>query len=76
MPRLLSPENREAFASQLASYLQHTGIRRCVVVFHGGEPLLMGSTELVAFAAQLRGAVGTHVQLDIGMQTNGLLLTQ
>lgn len=76
MPRLLSPENREAFASQLASYLQHTGIRRCVVVFHGGEPLLMGSAELVAFSAQLRGAVGTDVQLDIGMQTNGLLLTQ
>jgi uncharacterized protein len=76
MPRLLSPENRAAFASQLASYLQHAGILRCVVVFHGGEPLLMGSTELVAFAAQLRGAVGPHVQLDIGMQTNGLLLTQ
>lgn len=76
MPRLLSPENRKAFASQLASYLQHAGILRCVVVFHGGEPLLMGSTELVAFAAQLRCAVGTHVQLDIGMQTNGLLLTQ
>lgn len=76
MPRLLSPENREAFASQLASYLQHAGIWRCVVVFHGGEPLLMGSTELVAFAAQLRGAVGSHVQLDIGMQTNGILLTQ
>ncbi|MFY9812252.1 cyclophane-forming radical SAM/SPASM peptide maturase YhhB [Aquabacterium sp.] len=76
MPQLLSPENREAFASQLASYLQHAGIRRCVVVFHGGEPLLMGSTELVAFAAQLRGAVGSHVQLDICMQTNGILLTQ
>lgn len=76
MPRLLSPENREAFASKLASYLRHAGIRRCVVVFHGGEPLLMGCAELVAFAAQLREAVGTDVQLDIGMQTNGLLLTQ
>lgn len=36
----------------------------------------MGSTELVAFAAPLRGAVGTHVQLDISIRTNGLLLTQ
>ena len=76
MPRLLSPENRAAFALQLASYLQYARIRRCVVVFHGGEPLLMGSAELVAFAAQLREAVGAGVQLDIGMQTNGLLLTQ
>ncbi|UVH55169.1 FxsB family radical SAM/SPASM domain protein [Variovorax paradoxus] len=76
MPRLLSLENREAFASNLASYVQHAEIRRCVVVFHGGEPLLMGSSELVAFAAQLREAVGADVQLDIGMQTNGLLLTR
>jgi uncharacterized protein len=76
MPRLLSSENREAFASKLASYLRHARIRRCVVVFHGGEPLLMGSAELVAFAAQLREAVGAGVQLDIGMQTNGLLLTR
>jgi uncharacterized protein len=36
----------------------------------------MGSAELVAFAAQLREAVGADVQLDIGMQTNGLLLTR
>ncbi|AKU11308.1 radical SAM family protein [Azoarcus sp. CIB] len=76
MPRLLSSENREAFASKLASYLGHAGIRRSVVVFHGGEPLLMGCAELVAFAAQLREAVGAGVQLDIGMQTNGLLLTR
>lgn len=76
MPKLISSEDREAFASQLASYIHHAGIRRCVVVFHGGEPLLMGSAELVAFAAQLREAVGVDVKLDIGMQTNGLLLTR
>lgn len=76
MPRFLSSENRAAFASRLASYLQHAGIKRSVVVFHGGEPLLMGSVELVAFAAQLRETVGADVQLDVGMQTNGLLLTQ
>lgn len=76
MPRLLSSKDREAFASQLALYIQQVGIRRCVVVLHGGEPLLMGSAELVAFAAHLRKAVGADVQLDIGMQTNGLLLTR
>lgn len=76
MPRFLSHEDRNAFASRLASYLQHAAIGRCVVIFHGGEPLLMGSAELVAFAVQLRKAAGAGVQLDICMQTNGLLLTQ
>ena len=76
MPRLLSSEDRKAFSSRLALYLQHAGIRRCVVAFHGGEPLLMGSAELVAFADQVRKAVGVDVQLDICIQTNGLMLTR
>jgi len=75
MPRLLSPQNREAFAARLASYVAEAGLQRCVVVLHGGEPLLMGVTELVAFVDQLRDAVGSRAQLDIGLQTNGLLLT-
>ena len=76
MPKFLSTQDREAFSLRLASYLRDAGIRHCVVIFHGGEPLLMGSAELVNFAARLREAVGDDVQLDIGMQTNGLLLTK
>ncbi len=76
MPRVLSSEDRQAFASQLASYVAYAGIRRCVVVFHGGEPLLVGSNELVSFARQLREAVGASVKLDFSMQTNGLLLSR
>ena len=36
----------------------------------------MGAATLVAFADQLREAVGGDVQLDICLQTNGLLLTR
>lgn len=76
MPPILRREDRDAFAAQLAMYVAHAGLRRCVVVFHGGEPLLMGSDQLVAFARQLRQSVGNDVELDISMQTNGLLLTR
>lgn len=76
MPRFLSSEDREAFAAKLSSYVAQVGLRHCVVVFHGGEPLLMGSDTLAEFAGQLRQAVGTDVQLDISMQTNGLLVTR
>ena len=76
MPEVLSPGDREAFATRLSSYVAHARLRHCMVVFHGGEPLLMGSDHLVGFARQLREAVGSDVQLDISMQTNGLLLTR
>lgn len=76
MPAVLSQRDRDAFAAQLAAYVAHAGLRHCVVVFHGGEPLLMGSSNLAAFAHQLRAAVGEGVQVDISMQTNGLLLTR
>jgi len=76
MPKLLGVHERAAFASRLAEYVRAAELKHCVVVFHGGEPLLMGAEALVGFASQLRDAVGPDVQLDLGLQTNGLLLTR
>jgi uncharacterized protein len=74
MPRLLSSEDRAAFACQLGTYVREAGINRCAVIFHGGEPLLAGVDTLVAFAAQLRESSGALI--EFGLQTNGLLLTE
>lgn len=75
MPPLLRQVDRDAFATQLAAYVSHAGLKHCVVVLHGGEPLLMGSGELAAFARQLRSVIGTEIKLDVSVQTNGMLLT-
>ncbi|MGX9147733.1 cyclophane-forming radical SAM/SPASM peptide maturase YhhB [Mesorhizobium sp. 128a] len=74
MPRLLAADTRTAFVTRLADYLAEASIPRCTVIFHGGEPLLAGFETLVAFAAQIRAATPSSV--DIGLQTNGLLLTE
>jgi len=76
MPPLLSAADRTAFADRLARYAKHENLKRCVVIFHGGEPLLAGAESLVAFANELRAAVGSGTEIDIGLQTNGLLLTK
>ncbi|SFG66284.1 cyclophane-forming radical SAM/SPASM peptide maturase YhhB [Methylobacterium gossipiicola] len=76
MPSKMSLEVRSAFASRIAEYATEVGLKRAVVVFHGGEPLLAGADTIAAFADELRGAVGPEVRLDIAMQTNGLLLTE
>ncbi|MGX5805047.1 cyclophane-forming radical SAM/SPASM peptide maturase YhhB [Bradyrhizobium sp. Arg314] len=74
MPKLIAADTRTAFVTKLADYLSEASIPRCTVIFHGGEPLLAGADTLVAFAAQIRAATPSSV--DIGLQTNGLLLTE
>lgn len=75
MPRLMSAESRAAFAGRLADYTREANVNRCVVVLHGGEPLLAGAEAIVAFVEKLRTTVGPGVDIDVGMQTNGILLT-
>ncbi len=75
MPRFLSAEDRAAFASRLADYAAEVGLKRAAIIFHGGEPLLAGAATLVDFTRDLRAAVGPAVELEVGLQTNGVLLT-
>lgn len=75
MPKLLSAGDRTAFAGRLAEYTREASIKQCVVVLHGGEPLLAGADAIVSFVEEVRGALHPGVELDIGLQTNGLLLT-
>ena len=73
MPKFLSAEHREAFALQLAQYVNQTGLKQCAVILHGGEPLLAGAQTLADFAALLRSTCS--IPVDVSLQTNGLLLT-
>ncbi len=73
MPRLLSSEYRDAFVARLAEYVGETGLSRVSVVFHGGEPLLAGPQCLADFSEAIRACV--EAKVDIGVQTNGLLLS-
>lgn len=75
MPRLLSAESRGAFTARLADYAREVGLKRAAVIYHGGEPLLAGADSIVDFTRDLRSAVGSGVELEVGLQTNGLLLT-
>jgi uncharacterized protein len=75
MPRLLSLSDRTAFAERLGTYARSAGLTQCAIIFHGGEPLLAGADAIASFAALLRSAVPETCALDIGLQTNGLLLT-
>lgn len=74
MPKLLSAADQDAFADRLAEYVEESEINRVAVIFHGGEPLLAGAKSLCAFARLIRKRVGSEISVDVGLQTNGLLL--
>jgi uncharacterized protein len=76
MPAVLSASDRRAFAARLAAYIRQAEIKQCVVVLHGGEPLLAGAETIASFAHQVREAVGSYAAVDLALQTNGLLLTE
>ena len=75
MPPLLSADDRTAFAERLSEYAREAGLKRAAVIYHGGEPLLAGAEAIVDFTRLLRAAVGPGTELEVGLQTNGLLLT-
>lgn len=76
MPKLLSDEHLRMFGERLAEYARVQSLQRLSVIIHGGEPLLAGPGRIVAFARDLRWTVGSEVELDVGLQTNGLVLTE
>ncbi|WP_246667809.1 cyclophane-forming radical SAM/SPASM peptide maturase YhhB [Bradyrhizobium macuxiense] len=76
LPRLLSGDNQAEFVCRLAEYAKEVELEHCLVIFHGGEPLLLGASELSAFAKAIRAALEPATRVDFGLQTNGLLLTE
>lgn len=74
MPKVLSGSDWAAFSDRLAEYAGAVDLERCVVVFHGGEPLLAGIETIVSFARTIRAVVGATTIVDIAFQTNGILL--
>ncbi|WP_083418358.1 cyclophane-forming radical SAM/SPASM peptide maturase YhhB [Pseudofrankia sp. BMG5.36] len=75
-PRLISYETTDLLARRLAEYVERVAVPRMSVIFHGGEPLLLGVPRLVELAKRIRAAVAPATRIDIGLQTNGVLLDE
>jgi len=71
-PKLMSEETVEAMALSLSSLVESQG-RPLSVVFHGGEPLMVGAARFEKICAAMRARLPAPVGLHV--QTNGLLLT-
>jgi uncharacterized protein len=72
-PKRLLDETQVLIARELGSLVRTQG-RPFSIVFHGGEPLLMGKRRLEFFFDQLRAELGYHC--GISVQTNGILINE
>ncbi|MEU1966691.1 FxsB family cyclophane-forming radical SAM/SPASM peptide maturase [Micromonospora sediminicola] len=75
-PARMTPEVLRAAAGRIAEHAAAHHLPRVSVILHGGEPLLLGPERLRRVLADLRAAVAPVTDLRIGMQTNGVLLSE
>ncbi|MEU7059750.1 FxsB family cyclophane-forming radical SAM/SPASM peptide maturase [Streptomyces sp. NPDC046197] len=76
-PRVVPDAVVTATVSRIAEHARaHPEVPRLHVILHGGEPLLAGRERLARIASALREALDGVCDLDLRMQTNGLLLDE
>ncbi|MFC7527808.1 FxsB family cyclophane-forming radical SAM/SPASM peptide maturase [Actinoplanes sp. GCM10030250] len=75
-PRVMSDAVRDAALGRFAEHARRHGLKRVRVVLHGGEPLLYGRERLAELAGRARAAFPAGCAVEIGMQTNGVLLDE
>ncbi|GIJ53309.1 FxsB family cyclophane-forming radical SAM/SPASM peptide maturase [Virgisporangium aurantiacum] len=73
-PAAMPPDVRAAAVAALARHVRRHGLTAVRIVLHGGEPLLYRAERLAALADEVRAALPASCAVEIGVQTNGVLL--
>jgi uncharacterized protein len=73
-PAVMSDDVWQATIGALARHVRKHELMNARVVLHGGEPLLLGPAKLGEMVTQLRAQMPAFCALEVGMQTNGVLL--
>ncbi|MFI9415238.1 FxsB family cyclophane-forming radical SAM/SPASM peptide maturase [Nocardia gamkensis] len=58
----------------IGDHARRFGLPKVDLIFHGGEPLLVGHRDLEYFARSARETLAPITEVRMGMQTNGVLL--
>ena len=73
-PRMMARTTWLAAADRMAEHAVTHGLPAMRLVLHGGEPLLAGADRLAALVGDFRAALPNACELDVRIQTNGVLL--
>ena len=64
------------FSDRLKEYIQNKEIKDIYIVFHGGEPLLVGEDRLLEYINIVNDKMKGLVRVHYSVQTNGTLITE
>lgn len=74
-PPVMSKENIVLFADRLREYVTIKKIKDVYVIYHGGEPLLLGKSVLLEYTDIILNRLKDKTNVEFSLQTNGTLLT-
>ena len=75
-PAIMSPETWRTTVEKIHRHVRRHGTTRIRVILHGGEPMLLGAARIGELAADLRATLEPGCDVEVGMQTNGVLLNE
>jgi uncharacterized protein len=75
-PKSISAATVQFTGQRIAEHAKEHGLASVSVTLHGGEPLMLGYDGFREIVDGLRHAVGGCAELEIGVQTNGVLLDE
>ncbi|WP_328462120.1 FxsB family radical SAM/SPASM domain protein [Actinoplanes sp. NBC_00393] len=73
-PRVMSDTVRDAALGRFAEHARRHGLEKVRILLHGGEPLLYGRERIARLAEAARAAFPDGCDVELGMQTNGVLV--
>jgi uncharacterized protein len=74
-PKRIAQGTVRLVATRIAEHAALHGLLRVSVILHGGEPLLLGAPGLLPIIDTLRSTIEPVADLDVRLQSNGILLT-
>ncbi|MER7541414.1 FxsB family cyclophane-forming radical SAM/SPASM peptide maturase [Spirillospora sp. NPDC127506] len=74
-PTAMAPEVLAATTARVAEHVSDHLLEDVSIVLHGGEPLLAGEAAIAGAVEQFRAAMPPSCDVEVSIQTNGVLLT-
>ncbi|MBO0881311.1 MAG: FxsB family radical SAM/SPASM domain protein [Mycobacterium sp.] len=75
-PMMMAEQVFDEVCRTIAGHVSRHQVPGVRLVFHGGEPLLVGDTALGWYARRAREVLEPVTEVRLGMQTNGVLLDE
>jgi uncharacterized protein len=76
LPGAMSLETLRQAARRIGEHARRHDLAAVQIIYHGGEPLLVGHRYLNAASEVLRSAMPAHTETRLSVQTNGVLIDE